>query len=164
MHSEASLIYAMAPTISVSLVTGLVASTSWVTQKNKITWRQSPRFSRVRKYFVTFRRRRREFRVFVVLLPCPRSILAKKSLFRTFTSCYYKPRLREARFWGRKWPRERHIFNNLLFLKPEWAIDSEAMRARGIIFCFSKIQLVGPKYRDKTSLASKNIVQLPFLA
>ena len=40
----------------------------------------------------------------------------------------------------------RHIFNNLLFLKPEWAIDSEAMRARGIIYCFSKIQLVGPKY------------------
>lgn len=98
---------AMAQTISVSLVTGLVASTSWVTQKNKITWPQSPRFFRVRKYFVTFRRRRREFRVFVVLLPCPRSILAKKSLFRTFTSCYYKPRLREARFWGRKWPRER---------------------------------------------------------
>ena len=41
------------------------------------------------------------------------------------------------------------------------AIDSEAMRARGIIYCFSKIQLVGPKYRDKTSLASKNIVQPP---
>ena len=32
----------------------------------------------------------------------------------------------------------------------EWAIDSEAMRARGII-----IQLVGQKYRDKTTLASK---------
>ena len=34
------------------------------------------------------------------------------------------------------------------------AIDSEAMRARGIIYCFSKIQLVGQKYRDKTTLAS----------
>ena len=32
----------------------------------------------------------------------------------------------------------------------EWAIDSEAMRARGII-----IQLAGQKYRDKTTLASK---------
>ena len=30
----------------------------------------------------------------------------------------------------------------------EWAIDSEAMRARGIIYCFSKIQLVGQKYRE----------------
>ena len=29
----------------------------------------------------------------------------------------------------------------------EWAIDSEAMRARGI-YCFSKIQLVGKKYRE----------------
>ena len=29
--------------------------------------------------------------------------------------------------------------------KAEWAIDSEAMRARGIIF-FSKNQLVGQKY------------------
>ena len=29
----------------------------------------------------------------------------------------------------------------------EWAIDSEAMRARGIIV-FSKIQLVGQKYRE----------------
>ena len=28
--------------------------------------------------------------------------------------------------------------------KAEWAIDSKAMRARGI-FCFSKIQLVGQK-------------------
>ena len=35
---------------------------------------------------------------FVVLLPCPRSIVAKKCLFRTVTSCYYKPRLKEARF------------------------------------------------------------------
>ena len=33
--------------------------------------------------------------------------------------------------------------------KAEWAIDSEAMRARGII------QLVGQKYRDKTTLADK---------
>ena len=29
----------------------------------------------------------------------------------------------------------------------EWAIDSEAMRARGIIV-FSKIKLVGQKYRE----------------
>ena len=29
--------------------------------------------------------------------------------------------------------------------KAEWAIDSKAMRARGIINCFSKIQLVGQK-------------------
>ena len=35
-----------------------------------------------------------------------------------------------------------------------WAIESEAMRVRGIIF-FSKIQLVGQKYRDKTTFASK---------
>ena len=34
--------------------------------------------------------------------------------------------------------------------KAEWAIDSEAMRARGIKnYCFSKIQLDGQKYRDK---------------
>ena len=38
--------------------------------------------------------------------------------------------------------------------KAEWTIDSEAMRARGII-CLSKIQLVGQKYRDKTTLATK---------
>ena len=36
-----------------------------------------------------------------------------------------------------------------------WAIDSEAMRVRGIIIVFSKIQLAGQKYRDKTALASK---------
>ena len=29
----------------------------------------------------------------------------------------------------------------------EWAIDSEAMRARGS-YCFSKIQLVGHKYGE----------------
>ena len=40
-----------------------------------------------------------------------------------------------------------------LRLKAEWAIDSRAMRARGIN-CFSKIQLVGQTYRDKTTLAS----------
>ena len=42
-----------------------------------------------------------------------------------------------------------------LFLEPEWtrAIDSEAMRARGIN-CFRKIHLVGQKYQDKTTLAS----------
>ena len=38
--------------------------------------------------------------------------------------------------------------------KAEWAIDSEAMRARGIIVLV-KIQLVGQKYRDKTTLADK---------
>ena len=38
--------------------------------------------------------------------------------------------------------------------KAEWAIDSGAIRARGIII-FSKIQLVGQKYRDKTTLARK---------
>ena len=32
--------------------------------------------------------------------------------------------------------------------KAEWAIDSEAMRGRGIIICFSKIQLVGRKYQE----------------
>ena len=40
-------------------------------------------------------------------------------------------------------------------LKAKWAIDSEAMRARGIIIFNSKIQLAGQKYRDKTTLASK---------
>ena len=35
-----------------------------------------------------------------------------------------------------------------------WAIDSEAMRARGIIVLVSKIQLGGQKYRDKTTLSS----------
>jgi len=38
--------------------------------------------------------------------------------------------------------------------KAKWATDLEAMRARGIIV-FSKIHLVGQKYRDKTTLASK---------
>ena len=34
-------------------------------------------------------------------------------------------------------------------LKTEWAIDSEAMRARGMIYySFSKIQLVGQKYQE----------------
>ena len=39
--------------------------------------------------------------------------------------------------------------------RANWAIDSEAMRARGIN-CFSKIQLlyvVGQKYRDKTTFS-----------
>jgi len=39
-------------------------------------------------------------------------------------------------------------------LKAKWVIDLEAMRARGIIVFLSKIQLVGQKYRDKTTLAS----------
>ena len=37
--------------------------------------------------------------------------------------------------------------------EPEWAIDSEARRARGN--CCSETQLVGQEYRDKTTLASK---------
>ena len=32
----------------------------------------------------------------------------------------------------------------------EWAFNSEAIRGKGII-CFSKIQLAGQKYRDKTT-------------
>ena len=28
-----------------------------------------------------------------------------------------------------------------LFLEPEWVIDSEPMRVRGMSYCFSKIQL-----------------------
>ena len=35
------------------------------------------------------------------------------------------------------------------------AIDSEAMRERGIIVLNSRIQLIHQKYRDKTTLASK---------
>ena len=38
--------------------------------------------------------------------------------------------------------------------KAEWAIDLEAMRAKGIIIIIT-IQLVGQKYRDKTTLSSK---------
>ena len=38
--------------------------------------------------------------------------------------------------------------------KAEWAIDSKATGARGIIV-FSKIQLVDQKCRDKTTLAIK---------
>ena len=34
----------------------------------------------------------------------------------------------------------------------EWAIDSEAMRARGLN-CFSKIQLVGQKYIETKHLS-----------
>ena len=37
--------------------------------------------------------------------------------------------------------------------KAEWAIDSEAGEGNN---CFSKIQLVGQKYRDKTTLGSKS--------
>ena len=46
--------------------------------------------------------------------------------------------------------------------KAEWAIDSEAMRARGIN-CFSKIQLVGQKYRDKTTFGWLKLDANPFL-
>ena len=38
--------------------------------------------------------------------------------------------------------------------KAEWAIYSDAMRARGIIVLV-KTKLVGQKYRDKRTLASK---------
>ena len=37
--------------------------------------------------------------------------------------------------------------------KAEWAIDPEAMRARGIGNCFSKIQLVGQKNIDTKHLS-----------
>ena len=36
--------------------------------------------------------------------------------------------------------------------KAEWAIDSEAMRARGINYCFGKIQLVGQKNSETKHL------------
>ena len=50
-------------------------------------------------------------------------------------------------------------------MKPEaeWAIDSEAMRARGTIYCVSKIQLVGQKYRDKTTFSWLKLDVNPFL-
>ena len=38
-------------------------------------------------------------------------------------------------------------------LKAEWAIDSEAMRVRGINYCFSKIHLVGQKNIETKHLA-----------
>ena len=38
-------------------------------------------------------------------------------------------------------------------ISASWVIDSEAMRARGIIVLL-KSNLVGQKYRDKTTLAS----------
>ena len=38
--------------------------------------------------------------------------------------------------------------------KAEWAIDSEATRSRGMINCFSKIQLVGQNIENKNILAS----------
>ena len=40
-------------------------------------------------------------------------------------------------------------------MEAEWAIDSEAMRARGIIVLVKSNQLHGQKYRDKTTLARK---------
>ena len=39
--------------------------------------------------------------------------------------------------------------------KASWAIDSEPMRARGIIYCFSKIQLVGQK-----NIETKHLLQV----
>ena len=53
-------------------------------------------------------------------------------------------------------------------MKAQWAIDSEAIRARGIIliYRFSKIQLVGQKKFETKHLllvkARKNAIQLPF--
>ena len=35
--------------------------------------------------------------------------------------------------------------------KAEWANDSEAMKARGIIALVKSIKLAGQKYRDKTT-------------
>ena len=56
---------------------------------------------------------------------------------------------------SRRHELEKQIYCAYLTIIPRArAIDSEAMRARGIN-CFSKIQLVGKKYRDKTTLASK---------
>ena len=45
-----------------------------------------------------------------------------------------------------------HHYYLAIFLEPECALDSEATRARWIIV-FSKIQLAGQKYWDKTTLA-----------
>ena len=42
----------------------------------------------------------------------------------------------------------------------EWAIDSDAMRTRGTIF-FSKIQVVGKKYREKNNFSHQNAIQPP---
>ena len=54
--------------------------------------------------------------------------------------------------------KKRIVNNWQLFLEPEWALSQvlwlgghEGERNN----CFSKIQLVGKKYRDKTTLASK---------
>ena len=46
--------------------------------------------------------------------------------------------------------------------KAEWALDSQAMRSRGIIV-FSKIQLVGKKYGDKTTFSWLKLDVNPFL-
>ena len=51
-----------------------------------------------------------------------------------------------------------HFRKILMCWKSWWetiSIQSEAMRARGIIVLISKIQLAGQKYWDKTALASK---------
>ena len=48
---------------------------------------------------------------------------------------------------------EVSILHGFLTIIPRARKNSEATRARGIIF-FRKIQLVGQKYRDKTTLAS----------
>ena len=41
--------------------------------------------------------------------------------------------------------RKTRLEIQYVFYYPEWAIDSEAMREKGIIVLFSKIQLVGQK-------------------
>ena len=43
--------------------------------------------------------------------------------------------------------RKIRVFNNYSVLEPEWAIDSEAMIGP-VNNCFSKIQVVGQKYRE----------------
>ena len=53
-------------------------------------------------------------------------------------------------------PPPRALSQQPMRPRAKWAIESEAIRGRGIIiYCFSKIQLVGQKYRDQSSLASK---------
>ena len=51
---------------------------------------------------------------------------------------------------------KKQIINQLFFLEPEWAVlywlrGHEGVRNK----CFSKIRLVGQKYRDKKTLANK---------
>ena len=53
-------------------------------------------------------------------------------------------------------PPPRALSQQPMRPRAKWAIESEAIRGRGIIiYCFGKIQLVGQKYRDQSSLAGK---------